>query len=112
MIRRASIRAALTFFSLLLWLAAFSFAVAAFAVWLAGVVGTIAACAIIAAAFLILGLAIQVGLSISARSRARRSPIRPLVSGGETRMPEIGGVGALAVVGIAGFLLGRLVFRK
>jgi len=110
MVRRASLRAGLTLFVILLWLGAFGFAVAALAVWLAAELGVIAACGILAAGFLVVGLVIQIALAISARKHAR-APIRmPLSTDGQA--PDISGLGSLAIVGIAGFLLGRLLFRK
>lgn len=110
MVRRASLRAGLTLFVILLWLGAFGFAVAALAVWLSAELGVTAACGILAAGFLVIGLAIQIALAISARKQARTKIRMPLSTDGPA--PDIGGLGSLAVVGIAGFLLGRLLFRK
>src|SRR5438105_3796774 len=53
----------------ILWLTALGFALAAFAIWLAGQLGAPAACAIIAAALAVIGLAIQVAMALSSRRR-------------------------------------------
>ena len=98
-----------------MWLAALAFAVAALAVWLSAELGVIAACAVIAGGLAVVGLTIQIGLMLGARRRVRRMP-KPLAgpSSGLGGSPDanIGGLGSLAVVAIAGYLLSRQLFRK
>jgi hypothetical protein len=116
MVQRAAQRAVLMVIVLLLWLGAFSFALAALAVWLSSELGPIAAYGIIAGGFAVIGIAIQVGLAISARNRKKAAPkmsIPGFTTGADgTQTPDIANLGSMAVVAIAAFLLGRQIFRK
>ena len=116
-VQRATRRALLMTIVLLLWLAAFGFTIAALAVWLSAELGPIAACGIIATGFAVVGLAIQVSLALSARRRRRadtRVPPVPRVATNPGGSPNVnaGNLGALAIVAVAGYLLGRRLFRK
>ena len=115
-VQRAAQRAVLMLMVLLLWLGAFSFALAALAVWLSSELGPIAAYGIIAGGFAVIGIAIQVGLAISARSRKRAAPKMSIpgftTSADGTHTPDVANLGSMAIVAIAGYLLGRQIFRK
>jgi hypothetical protein len=113
--RRVTIRASLTALGAVLWLTALGFAVAALAVLLSAELGVIPACAIIAGGLAVVGLAILVGLRLGAGRRRRRmpKPLAGLSSGlGGSPGADIGGLGSLAVIAIAGYLLGRQLFRR
>ena len=114
-LQRATRRALLMTIVLLLWLATFGFTIATLAVWLSAELGPIAACGIIAAGFAVVGLAIQVCLALSARRRRRaRVPPGPRVATNPGGSPNAnaGNLGALAIVAVAGYLLGRRLFRN
>jgi hypothetical protein len=116
MVQRAAQRAVLMLMVLLLWLGAFSFALAALAVWLSSELGPIAAYGIIAGGFAIIGIFIQIGLAVSANNRKKAAPkisipgFTPNADG--TQTPDVANLGSMAVIAIAGFLLGRQIFRK
>jgi len=114
MIKRASRRAALTAVAFLLWLVAFGFALAAFVVWLSAQLGGIAACAIVAGIFAVLGVVIQIGLAIGNRRPAQtRSTLAGLAPGLEKELGvNAGSLGSMAVVALAGYLVGRRLFRR
>ncbi len=111
---RAGKRAGLYVLLGILWLAALGFLFAALTIWLTQMFGGIAACAIIAAAFAVLGLIVQVVLMVGAR---RKRPARPEVN---LNIPGLNAtasgaptdIGALAVVAFVGWLLGRQMNRK
>jgi hypothetical protein len=114
MVKRASRRAALAAVAFLLWLIAFGFALAAFVVWLSAQLGGIGACAIVAGIFAVLGLGIQIGLAIGSRRRSEtRSPLAGLATGLDKELGvNAGSLGSMAVVALAGYLLGRRLFRR
>lgn len=111
---RAGKRAGLYVLLGVLWLAALGFLFAALTIWLTQMFGGIAACTIIAAALAVLGLVVQVVLMVGAR---RRRPARsevnlniPGLNATATGAPT--DIGALAVVAIVGWLIGRQMTRK
>jgi hypothetical protein len=112
--QRAGKRTALYVLVAILWLVALGFLVAALTVWLAGLFGAVAACVIIAAALVVVGLAVQIGLMLTSRRR-RRSEINLSLPGLSATGSATGtgsDIGALAVVAIVGWLLGRQMTRK
>jgi hypothetical protein len=114
-IQRTTRRIFLYLVAMMLWVAAFGFAVAALAVWLSDKLGPIAACAIIAGAFAVVGLIIVAVLAAGDRRRAERpgSPLPNLAAtAASAPIPDIGTLGTLAAVGIVGVLLGRWLFRR
>jgi uncharacterized membrane protein (DUF485 family) len=113
MVKRASRRAALAAVAFLLWLIAFGFALAAFVLWLSAQVGAIAACGIVAGIFAVLGIGIQIGLAIGGRRRTEtRSPLAGLAAGLDKELGvNAGSLGSMVVVALAGYLLGRRLFR-
>ena len=114
MAERAGKRAALYVLVAILWFAALGFLVAAFTIWLAGELGGLAACAIIAAGLAAVGLIVQVALAITARRR-QRSQVNVSVPGFSatgTATGSGGDIGALAVVAVVGWLLGRQMTKK
>jgi hypothetical protein len=105
--RRAGLMAAVA----LLWLVALGFALAALVTWLADSVGTIAACSIVAAAFAILALIIQVTLRLSRGPRREKAPVLDALPGAE----ELGGaspLGLMAILALLGFIFGRQTTRR
>jgi hypothetical protein len=108
--RRTSRRVVLMAVALLLWALVAGFLLAAFVVWLAGVVGAIWACVILAAVFAVVALVLHL---VSARM-ARDQPwtrfkahVRELVEAAGQGVVEEGAVGALAVIALVGYILGR-----
>lgn len=107
--RNAGIRALLTVAAFVLWLLVLGFLLGAFVVWLASQVGAIPACAIVAAFFAIIALALQV---ISARLARRKH--RWHLDGQFAGITEAVGAGnldektlrALIVAALAGFFVG------
>jgi hypothetical protein len=114
---RVAKRTALAAAMAVLWLIAFSFALAALTVWLSQELGAAAALAIIAAALAVIGLALQVTLALG---RKRRPPPAPGIrfpglgaSDGTAAPPGEGqAIGSLAVIALTGYLLARQLFRK
>ena len=113
--RNVGRRAAIVVLLAAIWVAAIGFALGSLTAWLSHEFGMVAACAIIAAGLAVIGLGVQLAVIL----RARRKP-----SGGFKFPPgEIGsnGIGtpfpgganlsAMAVIAIAGYLLGRQLFR-
>ena len=102
----------------LLWLAAVGFAVACLTIWLAGLVGMIAACGILAAILAAAALAIQLGMSADASPPRREDP-RPYAASGapaaaqdadaESTVSDETALAGAAFVSLAGYLLGRMV---
>jgi hypothetical protein len=99
----------------LVWLASLGFALGSLAVWLSHELGVVAACAIIAAGLAVIGLGIQLALMLSARRKPSggfKSPLGEIASNGiGAALPGGANVGAMAVVAIAGYLLGRQLLR-
>lgn len=114
MASRAAQRSFLHLIAFFLWLLAFGFGLAAFTVWLAGVVGVIWACAIVAGVFAAIGIAIQIGLALSKRRPQNQSSLADLAAPAAAGVAaQSGGIlGSLAIVAIVGWLLGRHIFRK
>lgn len=109
MARRASRRAMLTVAAGLLWLMAVGFAFGAFVVWLSGQVGTILACAIVAATFAAVALVLQLIAARMARKRPEsrfKLHLRELADAVGNGAAEETAVGALAIIALAGFILG------
>jgi hypothetical protein len=112
--RRASLRAALTAAAGLAWALVAGFLLAAFVVWLSGKVGTILACAIVAVGFAVIALVLHFAASRLARQQpwARlKAHIREMVDSADETTGE-GAIGALALVALAGFVLGARGRRR
>lgn len=110
LVQRAARRGALYLAVLLLWLLAFGFALAAFTVWLATVIGPIWACAAVAAFFAVIGLVVQVSLALTSRRQAQTaSPFAGLsgISDAASAATASNPLGSLALVAVIGWLLGR-----
>lgn len=108
MAQRAARRGALYAVMLILWLFALGFALLAFTVWLSTVVGVIWACVILAGIFALLAVVMQVSLNLTKNRPAETaSPLAGIA--GATAAATGGGnfLGALAIVGVLGWLLGR-----
>jgi hypothetical protein len=112
--KRFARRAALTSFAGLLWLVVFAFAIAAFTVWLAGEIGTVAALAWIAGGCAIVAILIHIGLAITAKRRpkARLEAHFEAKAGGKGAEADISAVGSVAIFAAIGYLLGRMVNRR
>lgn len=100
-----------------LWVIAFGFGLAALTIWLADVLGAAAACTIIAAALAVIGLALQLTLALTNRkhrSQARSSVRFPGLGASAGGEPAGDGqaLGSIALIALAGYLLGRQIFRK
>lgn len=111
---RAGKRAAFHAVAAVLWLTAFGFLVAALAIWLNRIVDPILAYAILAAGLAVVALLVHLGLALSGRRRPR-SDFGAILAGltapagsssGASAGPG-GDIGALAVVAVIGWLLGR-----
>jgi hypothetical protein len=117
--RRIVRRAMLTGLVGLLWLVAGGFAVAGFSVWLAGLVGIVAACAIVAAILAAAALAIQLGMSVDkapspaapAAAETDDDPPRHQArdAGNEDTVSDDAALAGAAFVSLAGYMLGRMV---
>ena len=100
----------------LTWVTAFGFGLTALTVWLSAEVGVAAACAIVAGALAVIGLVVQVAMAL--RSQKKSEPGLSLPFPGLTASPDgapsrdTSNLGAMAMVGIAGYLLGRQLFRR
>ena len=109
--RRAAVVALLA----VVWMTAIGFALGSLAVWLSHELGVVAACAIIAAGLAVIGLGVQLAVVLSARrkpSSGFKSPLGDMGSNGlGAAFPGGTNVSAMAVVAIAGYLLGRQLFR-
>lgn len=107
-LQRAGRHAALMVLALVLWLAAFGFALGAFVTWLSEQLGPVAACGIVAAAFAVLALIIHLTLRLSRGPRARHEP-SPLSSGltASEELAKASPLGLVAVIAVLGYLLGR-----
>jgi hypothetical protein len=118
MVQRAARRAVLLLVVLVLWFAAFGFAIAALAVWLASELGVLPALGIMAGIFVAIAIAIHLILAADARKKPPRPaatavPFPGLSTGpdGKTNL-DMTNLGSLTIVAVAGFLLGRQIFRK
>jgi hypothetical protein len=109
--RRAAVLALLA----AVWLAAIGFALGSLVVWLSHEFGIAAACAIMAAGLAVIGFGVQLAVVLSARrkpSGALKFPLGEIRSNGiGAALPGGTNVSAMAVVAIAGYLLGRQLFR-
>ena len=98
-----------------IWITSFGFALGSLAVWLSHELGVAAACAIIAAGLAVIGLSIQLALMLRARRKPSggfKSPLGEIGSNGiGASLPGGTNVSAMAVVAVAGYLLGRQLFR-
>ena len=109
--RRATVVALLA----AIWVTSFGFALGSLAVWLSHELGVVAACAIIAAGLAVIGLGVQLAVVLSARRKPSggfKSSLGEIGSNGiGAALPGGTNVSAMAVVAIAGYLLGRQLFR-
>lgn len=113
-------RFAFAFATGLLAVAAVGFGIAAFTVWLAGEIGTIWALLVVAGILLVLAIIVQVvgaSLDRTPRRAAAYAPPPRLADipppDREADIPPPGSeVGAMAIVAVIGFLLGRQLFRR
>jgi Flp pilus assembly protein TadB len=107
--KNAGTRVALKVVAGVLWLLVAGFLMAAFVIWLSGIVGAIIACAIVAAAFAVIALVLHL---IAARMARRRHTWNL-----KTQFPGLAeaigngtlddsALGALAVAALAGFFVG------
>jgi hypothetical protein len=114
--RRVGRRATLVALLALLWLTAFGLALAALTAWLSDELGVIAACAIMAAGLTVTGLAIQLALVLGNGRKPQSGfnfPIPGLTANPDGAPGAEGAnLGSMAVVAIAGYLLGRQLFRR
>ena len=115
LVRNVGRRAALVTLLALVWTTAFGFALGSLAVWLSHEFGMVAACAIIAAGLAVIGLGVQLAVMLSARRKPSggfKFPLGETSSNGMgTPLPGGANLSAMAVVVIAGYLLGRQLFR-
>ncbi len=116
-VSRLRLRAILIGAAAAMWLLAIGFALAAFTVWLAGQVGPIAACLILAAVFAAIAIGAHVAMIMLRRrgtplttvlSRAM-APLKQAADEGATgsKPGEAASVGSLLVLAAAGYVLGR-----
>lgn len=108
-------RAAIVVLLALVWMTAIGFALGSLTAWLSHELGVVAACAIIAAGLAVIGLGVQLALMLSARRKPSggfKSPLGEIGSNGiGAPLPGGATLSAIAVVAIAGYLLGRQLFR-
>ena len=115
---RAGRRAGLFAVAGLLWLTAFGFLLTALAVWLTRLWGPIAAYAAVGGGLAVAALVVHLILTISARRKPQ--PAFPAFNAGLSGLappPGVaaapgGDIGALAVVAVLGWLLGRRMTGK
>jgi hypothetical protein len=115
---RAGRRAGLYAVAGILWLTAFGFLLAALAVWLMRLWGPIAACAAVGGGLAVAALIVHLILALSARHTPR--PAFPAFSAGPSGLASPpgataapgGDIGALAVVAVLGWVLGRRMTGK
>ncbi|MCB1488633.1 MAG: phage holin family protein [Bauldia sp.] len=100
---------------------AFGFALAAFAVWLAGEIGTVAALGYIALGFLILAIIVYIvwRVSMGGKPQPRKPQPSPLAAALDGDPQESGQepptgstLGSLGVVALVGFMMARQLFRR
>ena len=108
--RRGRRRAILLAAAILLWLLAFGFTLASLTIWLAANMGAIAAFGSLAAAFAVIALVVQL---IAAARRKPRSPLSAPTPGAAKKDAQNGNpLGAMAIFALAGYLIGRHLFRR
>jgi len=107
--RRVAVRSALFLFLALLWLGAIAFALVALTIWLAGLVGLIGACAIVAGALFVIGLILLLVLALTQRRHATPAEANPLAG---LEGIELNGPVAIALIALTGYLVGRQFFRR
>lgn len=111
---RTGRRAALYAVAAILWLTTIGFLLAALAIWLTGLWGPIAACAAVAGGLAVLALIVHLVLALSARRRPRSdfgATLGLSTPAGAAARPG-GDIGALAIVAVVGWLLGRRMTGK
>ncbi len=113
LVRQAIVGTALALFLVL----AFGFGLAAFTVWAAHQIGVIPALGFIGLGFLVIALLVWVVGAMTDKRPPKRPPPRIATAMQEesaaSEEPTTGStVGAMAVVMIVGFLLGRQLFRR
>lgn len=109
--RRGRRRAILLAAAILLWLLAFGFTLASLTIWLAANMGAIAAFGSLAAAFAVIALVVQ--LIAAAARRKPRSPLSAPTPGAAKKDAQNGNpLGAMAIFALAGYLIGRHLFRR
>jgi hypothetical protein len=114
---RATRRALLAAVIGILWLIAIGFAIAALAVWLSHVLGTAAACAIIAGGLAVIGLALQLVLALGGKRKPPPAATPFSAAGTATDATEGTpfegqNLTSIALIGVIGYLIGRQIFRK
>jgi hypothetical protein len=112
---RTGRRAGLYALAAVLWLTAFGFLLAALAVWLTRLWGPIAAYAVVAAGLAVVALIVHLIIALSAR-RQPQSDFGAALAGLAAPAGAPAGpgsdIGALAVVAVVGWLLGRRMTGK
>jgi hypothetical protein len=101
--RATAIRVGLTAAAAILWLLVLGYLLATFTIWLAGLVGPIYACLIVAAIFALIAVVLHLVAASIARRRHRWNF--------KAEMPNLEGIdqttlGALAIAALAGFFVG------
>jgi hypothetical protein len=110
-LQRAARRAALSAVAIVLWLVVFGFALAAFTVWLASIVGVIWALLIVAGVFALIAIVIHIIVASMAKKRKPVAvPLAELAASGT--MPEVGVAGAIVAAAVLAFLLARQFRRR
>lgn len=112
--RRTGLRVALSAGAGVAWALVAGFLLAALVVWLSGVVGAILACAIVAGGFALIALVLHLVAARLARQQpwARlKAHVREMAAAADSGTGE-GAVGALALVALAGFMLGARGKRR
>jgi hypothetical protein len=112
--RRASLRAVLSAAAGLAWLLVAGFLLGALVVWLSGIVGPIYACAIVAGGFAVIALILHLVAARLARQQPwaqLKAHIREAVASADEATGE-GTIGVLALVALAGFMLGARGRRR
>ena len=109
MARSAGIRAMLKAAAVVLWLLVAGFLLAAFTIWLSGIVGPIPACAIVAAAFALTALVLQLIGARMARHRPHwhlKTAFPALSEAVRNGTLDDSALGALVLAVLAGLFLG------
>lgn len=112
---RTGRRAGLYGLAAVLWLTAFGFLLAALAVWLTRLWGPIAAYAVVAAGLAVAALIVHLVVALSARRRPQSdfsAALAGLAAPTGTAAGPGSDIGALAVVAVVGWLLGRRMTGK
>jgi hypothetical protein len=117
-IRAAGRRMAIAALSGLLLATGVCFAVAAFAVWLAGEIGTVGALLSLAGGFVVLALIVHGVARLAAGRPRKRAPpptpeAAPAAAQSAAEAPSPGSeIGAVAIVALLGFLLARQMLER